>query len=363
MRRVLVIQHVADEPPLAIADVLAAKGISVDIMRVDRGDPVPTTLASDGLVIMGGPMGVADTARLPHLGQEITLLRDALAQGKPILGVCLGSQLLAAALGARVSPGPAKEIGWYPVTLEPAAQGDALFGAAPREFVGFHWHGDVFELPAGAMALARSERTAVQAFRHGRAWGILFHLEVSREAVQTFTRVFADELAAEQLDGAAIVAAANDHCATLEHVGRDVFARWAELVLTLGPERTPFLDLGGAAVVHDLAMRFYDAMEAHEPALTALHECEAPGKVSRAARERFALFLAGWLGGPQDYTAQHGPPRLRMRHREVPVDAGMRDAWLRAMTLAMDGAGISGDVRRYLDARFAEVANFLRNID
>lgn len=127
------------------------------------------------------------------------------------------------------------------------------------------------------------------------------------------------------------------------------------------PDDTPFARLGGAGAVKRLAEAFYDAMEAQEPALAALHQQDAPGKVSRGSRDRFALFLIGWLGGPQDYTAQHGHPRLRMRHGQVPVDAAMRDAWVRSMERAMEACAVAPPMHRYLSARFAEVADFLRN--
>jgi hemoglobin len=123
----------------------------------------------------------------------------------------------------------------------------------------------------------------------------------------------------------------------------------------------PYADLGGFEGVRLLAEAFYDRMEQTEPALTAVHKCDAPGKVSRETRERFGLFLIGWLGGPQEYMRLHGHPRLRMRHAHVPVDAAMRDAWLRCMTHAMNERQVTGEVRRFLDARFAEVAEFLRN--
>ena len=110
-----------------------------------------------------------------------------------------------------------------------------------------------------------------------------------------------------------------------------------------------------------MAHRFYDAMEREEPELTALHPCAAPGKVSPVTRERFALFLVGWLGGEQAYIERFGHPRLRMRHHAVPIDVAMRDAWLRAMKTALDEGGVEGELRRFLDRRFAEVADFLRN--
>lgn len=128
-------------------------------------------------------------------------------------------------------------------------------------------------------------------------------------------------------------------------------------------EDMPFHRLGGAEGVRALAEAFYDAMDANEPALARLHELDEHGKVSRGMRERFGLFLVGWLGGPQDYIEKHGHPRLRMRHGHFPVDVAMRDAWLRSMQRAMDARAVTGGVRRYLDKRFAEVADFLRNVE
>ena len=124
---------------------------------------------------------------------------------------------------------------------------------------------------------------------------------------------------------------------------------------------TPFELLGGRAPVLAIAEAFYDAMERDEPALTAVHQTDAAGKVTRETRDRFGLFLVGWLGGPQEYMARHGHPRLRMRHRHVAIDLAMRDAWLRSMKAALDQCGVEGPVRTFLDGRFADVADFLRN--
>jgi hemoglobin len=124
---------------------------------------------------------------------------------------------------------------------------------------------------------------------------------------------------------------------------------------------TPYELLGGREPVLALATAFYDAMEQGEPELTALHDCPSPGKVSAETRERFGLFLIGWLGGPQEYIALHGHPRLRRRHAHVPIDQAMVDAWLRAMSSALDARQVTGPVREFLDERFAHVANFLRN--
>ncbi len=126
---------------------------------------------------------------------------------------------------------------------------------------------------------------------------------------------------------------------------------------------TPFELVGGADRVRSLVERFYDVMAEREPALARLHVCTADGRVDRGSRDRFALFLIGWLGGPDDYVAQHGHPRLRMRHNRVSVDVAMRDAWLRCMQAALDAEHIAGDVRTFLDGRFAEVADFMRNVE
>jgi hemoglobin len=127
------------------------------------------------------------------------------------------------------------------------------------------------------------------------------------------------------------------------------------------PAPDPFTLLGGVDKIRALVETFYDVMSEREPALARLHACDPEGKVDRGSRDRFALFLIGWLGGPDDYVQQHGHPRLRMRHNRVAVNVAMRDAWLRSMQAAMDAHGISGDVRSFLDARFAEVADFMRN--
>ena len=125
----------------------------------------------------------------------------------------------------------------------------------------------------------------------------------------------------------------------------------------------PYELLGGADKVRALVEKFYDVMSEREPELARLHPCDPDGRVARVPRDRFALFLIGWLGGPEDYVAQHGHPRLRMRHGRVAVNLAMRDAWLRSMNTAMHELAISGDVRTFLDARFAEVADFLRNAE
>jgi len=119
--------------------------------------------------------------------------------------------------------------------------------------------------------------------------------------------------------------------------------------------------MGGEEGVRALVERFYDAMTELEPALARLHPCDERGYVVRASRDRFALFFIGWLGGPQEYIAQHGHPRLRMRHAQVPVDTAMARAWLRCMMHALDAQGVEREVRDFLEARLQDLTMFLRN--
>jgi hemoglobin len=123
----------------------------------------------------------------------------------------------------------------------------------------------------------------------------------------------------------------------------------------------PFVRMGGEEGVRALVERFYDAMTELEPALARLHPCDERGYVVRASRDRFALFFIGWLGGPQDYIAQHGHPRLRMRHTRVPVDTAMARAWMRCMMHALEAQGVDPDVCVFLEARLQDLTMFLRN--
>jgi hemoglobin len=126
------------------------------------------------------------------------------------------------------------------------------------------------------------------------------------------------------------------------------------------PEDTPYARLG-EEVTRTLASRFYDVMDEREPALVAVHGQSPPGKVSPATRARFSDFLVEWLGGPKHFSDAHGHPRLRMRHGHVPIDLAQRDAWMRCMRAAMEEVVVDEDVRAYLDRRFSELADFLRN--
>jgi GMP synthase-like glutamine amidotransferase len=186
VRTVPILQHVPHETLGSLEVAFAQAGVAW------RNVPL-FSLASDGLpwlwdevaglVVLGGPMNVDQVSEYPFLQRELTWLREAIARDLPVLGICLGAQLLAKSLGARVFPNPVKEIGWYGVELVAPAD-DPLFGGLTRRHTVFQWHGDTFELPAGAVQLARSQQCEQQAFRYGtRAYGLQFHIEVTADMV------------------------------------------------------------------------------------------------------------------------------------------------------------------------------------
>jgi GMP synthase (glutamine-hydrolysing) len=231
----LVIQHVPWEMPHRILD--ACDALDVMTVRPLDGEPLPDHARVAGAVVMGGPMNVGEVERYPGLAAECEWLAEAMRLRMPILGVCLGAQLLARALGAEVRPGDGPEIGFAPVEVYDSS--DPIVGAlAPRTTV-LHWHGDVFELPEGAQPLASSARTEHQAFRAGNAWGLLFHAEADATLIDAWLAV--PEMAEEATEalGADAVATLPSQArrAEPELVRRSTpgFSRFAELVAARPP--------------------------------------------------------------------------------------------------------------------------------
>lgn len=231
MSKIWVLQHTACETLGTIADALEGEALAWQYVRIFEGKLVPKEMGiAGGLIVMGGPMGVYEQDRYPHLRDEMRLIECALKEGKPVLGICLGSQLLAAVLGASVIKGQRKEIGWYPIKLAAAASQDRLWDGAPAEFMAFHWHSDVFELPSGAVNLASSEQTACQAFRYGAsAYGLLFHLEVTEGMTAQMAVDFASELRGAGGDPKQLASDSASYCGKLQEIGETVFPRWARL--------------------------------------------------------------------------------------------------------------------------------------
>lgn len=178
--RVHWLQHAEHEDLGCIAPWLAARGHKVTVTRLQRGELPPLPSAFDWLVVLGGPMNIYQHATYPWLVAEKQLIRRALDAGTRMLGICLGSQLIADQLGGPVTRNACSEIGWHAVTLSNDGKRAAAFSGFPDQFTAFQWHGDTFTLPPDAAALMRSNACANQAFTHGkRVVGIQFHLEVT----------------------------------------------------------------------------------------------------------------------------------------------------------------------------------------
>lgn len=175
----LVLQHVDCEPPAEYEDVLTERGIGVERVLLGDGAVLPGWRGFAGVIVMGGPMGANDTGEFAWLRPELALIGEAASAGCPVWGVCLGAQLLAAAMGGRVWTGPRPEVGVCDVDLTPAARDDPVFGGLTGPLPTLQWHADTFGLPAGAVLLASSAMYPNQAFRVGRAYGIQFHVEVT----------------------------------------------------------------------------------------------------------------------------------------------------------------------------------------
>jgi GMP synthase (glutamine-hydrolysing) len=229
MAKIWVLQHHPAENLGLIAEALESAALAWQYVRVFDGNPAPADMkGAGGLIVMGGPEAVYQLDRYPYLRAEMALIENALKSGKPVLGVCLGSQLLAAVLGASVRRGAQKEIGWYPVRLRSEANDDRLFRGLPSEFMACHWHGDVFDLPTGAVPLASSELTELQAFRYGdKAWGLLFHAEMTQQIIAALVRENAEGLKRVGIDGDAILAKAPDYLPQLGEIAETIFGRWA----------------------------------------------------------------------------------------------------------------------------------------
>jgi GMP synthase (glutamine-hydrolysing) len=188
--RALVLQHIACEPPGVFEDVLRERAVEIVRVELDEGDRLPDRRGFDVILAMGGPMSVNDDESLPWLTAEKALIAEAVRDGTAFWGTCLGVQLLAAALGARVYPGERPEVGLMTVRLTPEALEDPIFEGAPKELTALQWHGDTFDLPEGAVRLAGSVEYPNQAFRWGsRAYGIQFHIEVSVEMAREWATV------------------------------------------------------------------------------------------------------------------------------------------------------------------------------
>ena len=231
----LVLQHISCEPPAAFEDELRARGLDVTRVELDEGDALPDWREFPAIVVMGGPMGAYDETDHPWLVEEKRLLREAVEADVPVWGVCLGAQLLASALGARVYRGDEPEVGVLPVELTSAAADDPVFRDVPSSFPTLQWHGDSFDLPDGATLLASSPAYPHQAFRVGRSYGLQFHLEVALDLATEWGEVpaYAQSLESTLGPGALerLLAEVAEHVDETVPLARGIFGRWLEHVV------------------------------------------------------------------------------------------------------------------------------------
>ena len=189
------LQHVPFEGPGNILDWVQRGGHTLGATRFYCGDPLPAVETLDLLVVMGGPMNIYEEANYPWLVDEKRFIEQAIAAGRRVLGVCLGAQLVADVLGAKVYANTDREIGWFPVEATQAASEPGLFAAFPRQIDVFHWHGDTFDIPPGAVHVARSAGCANQAFVYDeRIVGLQFHLETTPANAQQIIAHCADKI-------------------------------------------------------------------------------------------------------------------------------------------------------------------------
>ena len=236
MPRILVFQHVAAEPLGTLDPLIRRRGHRIRFVNFER-DPeaLPNVDRYQGLVVLGGPMNVGDQHARPHLRTELLAIERMLAQGKPVLGICLGAQLLAHVLGAPVQRNETPEIGWYPLRKTAEGMTDPVLAPLQAETPVFQWHGCRFDIPKDAVHLAQSPHCAQQAFRHGdNAYGFQFHLEMDERLVERWLAnpAYREELAGSGLphDADAIRAQTRQHIAAMQEQADAVFNNFLDLV-------------------------------------------------------------------------------------------------------------------------------------
>jgi GMP synthase (glutamine-hydrolysing) len=235
MRKLLVLQHVAHELLGTLNPLLKGAGFRLRYVNFARhAEAQPSLDGYHGLVVLGGPMSVNDAGRLPHLITEMKLIEAALRRNLPVLGICLGAQLLAKTLGATVYPNKEKEIGWYDVSPTNEAAVDPLLAEFQRTERVFQWHGDTFDIPKSAFHLAFSSLCANQAFRYGtNAYGLQFHLEVDEPMIHRWLRVAENKQEINALGGKIdpdrIHLETPDHIRRLHQLSQHVFGQFIRL--------------------------------------------------------------------------------------------------------------------------------------
>lgn len=226
MNEVLIFKHVPFEGPGTFQDALKGRGIRYREANLYEGD-IPKNLdGCRGLIIMGGPMNVYEEKEYPFLKDEDRLIKAALSKKLPMIGVCLGAQLMAKAAGAKVTKGEKKEIGWYPLYLTEEAMTDPVFRGLPKEIEVFQWHGDTFDIPRGALRLASSELFPSQAFRIGdNAYAFQFHIEVTERIIKEWAGLNEEELTSvkDYIDSKKVLAESKEKAEGLEKLAKTIY--------------------------------------------------------------------------------------------------------------------------------------------
>ena len=232
--RVLVLQHADPEHPGLILDSLRHVGAQVETIRTDLAQTTPTTLENyAGLIIMGGPQSVYEEDKYPYLRAEKQLAKEAIDNNIPLLGVCLGSQVIADVLGSGVHPGPAPELGWKPVKRAPEAANNPILSALPETFTPLHWHGDIYDLPKGATPIGSSEMTATQGFSYNQnVYALLFHLEMTEAQITQMATQFPEDIRRANLEPSALLDETPARAEALREAAINVFGRWSNLLLS-----------------------------------------------------------------------------------------------------------------------------------
>ena len=237
MRSVFALQHIACEGLGILEEIFQHREIDYRYIRLDQGEslPSPDEIAQNALVILGGPMNIYEEDIYPYLKEETELIRYGLSAKIPMIGICLGAQMIARAAGAKVYAGQTKEIGWYPIQMAPAAAKDPLFSHQDSDTKVFQWHGDTFDLPDGAVKLASSNLFPHQAFRlNDNAYALQFHLEVNETMILDWVWEYRQEIKSSKIDIKSLYRNTDEEIENLNSLGKKVFTTFCKRFLETG---------------------------------------------------------------------------------------------------------------------------------
>ena len=233
MKPLYIFRHIECEGPGYLGEVISRLGIPSQLIAIDRNDPIPSDIdACSGLVFMGGPMSVNDP--LPWIGQELELIRQAHARGLPVLGHCLGGQLISMALGGTVSANPVREIGWHTVRKVENITAESWLGELPSRMELFHWHGETFSAPDHAEIILESDHCARQAFASGNTLALQCHVEIPSSMVREWASLYQRELddpSPAVQSAESMMQNLDERIATLQGTAERLYLRWLRPLL------------------------------------------------------------------------------------------------------------------------------------